>query len=88
MGLTEILTTVFIVLKLCEIITWSWWLVLLPEIIAVALYLMISITCVIIPAIGISAGTRAIEKHIKKTQVTTDRSNSRSFILPKERREP
>lgn len=65
-GFTEILTIVFIVLKLCEIITWSWWLVLLPEIIAVALYLMIFIPCVIIPAIGITAGTRAIEKHVKK----------------------
>lgn len=40
MGLTETLTIVFIVLKLMGIITWSWWLVLLPELIAGALYLI------------------------------------------------
>jgi hypothetical protein len=39
-GLTETLTIVFIVLKLMGIITWSWWLVLLPELIAGALYLI------------------------------------------------
>ena len=41
MGFTELLTIVFVVLKLIGVITWSWWLVLLPEIIAFALYLMI-----------------------------------------------
>lgn len=40
MGFTEALTIVFIVLKLMGIITWSWWLVLLPELIAGALYLI------------------------------------------------
>lgn len=40
MGILEILTIVFIVLKLVGIIDWSWWLVLLPEIIAVSLYLI------------------------------------------------
>ncbi|AUV59797.1 hypothetical protein HOS79_gp037 [Lactobacillus phage Nyseid] len=39
-GFTETLTIVFIVLKLMGIITWSWWLVLLPELIAGALYLI------------------------------------------------
>lgn len=43
MGFTEILTVVFIVLKLLGVITWSWWLVLLPEIIAGAIYLIIFI---------------------------------------------
>ncbi len=38
MGLLEILTIVFVVLKIIGIIDWSWWLVLLPEIIAVSLY--------------------------------------------------
>lgn len=40
MGFTEILTIVFIVLKLLGVITWSWWLVLLPEIIAGVIYLI------------------------------------------------
>ncbi len=38
MGFTEILTIVFIILKLIGKITWSWWLVLLPEIIMFAIY--------------------------------------------------
>ncbi len=39
MGFTEVLTIVFVVCKLLGIITWSWWLVLLPEIIAGVLYI-------------------------------------------------
>lgn len=30
MGLTSVLTIIFIVLKLCKVITWSWWWVLSP----------------------------------------------------------
>lgn len=41
MGIAEVLTVVFIVLKLIGKIDWSWWLVLLPEIIAIVLYLAI-----------------------------------------------
>lgn len=37
MGLAEILTIVFVVLKLTGVIDWSWWLVLLPEIIVLVL---------------------------------------------------
>lgn len=40
MGFTEILTIIFVILKLTGCIAWSWWLVLLPEIIAVGLYLI------------------------------------------------
>lgn len=40
MGFTEVLTIVFIVLKLIGVINWNWFLVLLPEIIAVVLYLL------------------------------------------------
>lgn len=47
MGFTEFLTIVFIVLKLIGVITWSWWLVCLPEIIGIALYItLIVIHCV------------------------------------------
>lgn len=38
-GFVEVLTVVFVVLKLCGKIDWSWWLVLLPEIIAVVIYI-------------------------------------------------
>ena len=34
MGFTEILTIIFIILKLLGVITWAWWVCLLPEIIA------------------------------------------------------
>lgn len=40
MGIAEVLTIVFIVLKLTGVITWSWWLILLPEIIALTLYVI------------------------------------------------
>lgn len=40
MGFTEILTIIFVVLKLIGVISWSWWLVLLPEIIAISLYVI------------------------------------------------
>ena len=40
MALLEVLTIVFVVLKLTGTIDWSWWLVLLPEIIAVGIYLV------------------------------------------------
>ena len=40
MGIAEVLTIVFIVLKLTGVIGWSWWLVLLPEIIAFGIYIL------------------------------------------------
>ena len=43
MGFTEVLTIIFIVLKLINIIDWNWFLVLLPEIIALTIYLIIVI---------------------------------------------
>lgn len=38
MGFTEVLTLIFIVLKILGYVQWSWFLVLLPEIIAFVLY--------------------------------------------------
>lgn len=40
MGFLEVLTLVFIVLKLTGVIDWSWWLVVLPELIAVGIYIV------------------------------------------------
>lgn len=46
MGFTEVLTILFITLKLTGVIAWSWWLVLLPEIIAFVAYIpIIGIVC-------------------------------------------
>ena len=40
-GFVGLLQLVFIVLKLCNVITWSWWAVLLPTIISVGLVVVI-----------------------------------------------
>ncbi|MFS0643822.1 hypothetical protein [Siminovitchia sp. 179-K 8D1 HS] len=40
MGILEILTIVFIVLKLIGTIDWSWWLVLLPTIVSLSIYII------------------------------------------------
>lgn len=48
MGFAEVLTIVFIVLKLFGVIAWSWWLVLLPEIIAAGLYVLLIVLNIIL----------------------------------------
>lgn len=40
MGICEILTIIFVIMKLIGVIAWSWWLVLLPELIAIGLYVI------------------------------------------------
>lgn len=50
MGFTEVLTIVFVALKLLGVISWSWWLVLLPEILAVVVYAIMVISAVVINA--------------------------------------
>jgi len=40
MGFLETLTIVFIVLKLTEVIAWSWWMVFSPMIIGYAIILL------------------------------------------------
>lgn len=40
MGFTEILTIVFVLLKVFGVISWSWWIVFLPEIIAAVIYII------------------------------------------------
>lgn len=47
-GFIGLLQIVFIVLKLCNVITWKWWVVLLPiEIEVVALFLLLALACII-----------------------------------------
>lgn len=48
MGFTELLTIVFIVLKLTGQVDWSWWLVLLPEIIAVVSLVVMLVFAVVV----------------------------------------
>lgn len=44
MGITEILTIVFVVLKLLKVINWHWLLVLSLELLAVVVYVIIVIS--------------------------------------------
>jgi hypothetical protein len=41
MGFTEILTIIFILLKVFKVVTWAWWVVFLPEIIALVIYVAV-----------------------------------------------
>ena len=41
MGITEVLTLIFVILKLLHKIDWSWFWVLSPEIIAIIFYIVI-----------------------------------------------
>ena len=59
MGFTEFLTIIFVLLKVFGKIDWSWWLVFLPELIAVAFYLLYAIWFIV--------GSHAANRRIKKT---------------------
>lgn len=62
MGFTEILTIIFIVLKILNVITWSWWLVLLPEIIGVGIYMIMIIGTLT----SVNKANKRIEKYWKE----------------------
>lgn len=65
MGFTEILTIVFIVLKLIGTIDWSWWLVLLPEIIAVVFYILVFVLN-ILTVIGVKKEIKRFDDNFRK----------------------
>ena len=46
-GFSGLLTIAFVVLKLCGVINWSWWLVLLPLIISIGLPIAIILLVVL-----------------------------------------
>ncbi|MEG0898474.1 MAG: transmembrane Fragile-X-F protein [Oscillospiraceae bacterium] len=51
-GFLNVLTLIFVVLKLVEVINWSWWLVLLPTIINIGIMILILLFALIICAIA------------------------------------
>ncbi|WBL16353.1 hypothetical protein [Sutcliffiella sp. NC1] len=61
MGFLELLTIVFVVLKLMGIIAWSWFLVLLPAIIAVCIY----VTWFIVSIVFVAKTQREVFKGFK-----------------------
>lgn len=46
-GFSGLLQITFIVLKLCKVINWSWWLVCLPTIISVGLIILLYLVALI-----------------------------------------
>lgn len=62
MGFAELLTIVFIILKLTGYIGWAWWQVLLPEIIAGCIYVIL----IVITLIFGHKTTKSIKKTFKE----------------------
>lgn len=62
MGFTEILTIIFVLLKVFGVISWSWWLVFLPEIIAAVFYIIVVIASVM----GMNKTRKSFDKHLDK----------------------
>lgn len=61
-GFTGLLQVAFIILKLCHVIDWSWWLVLAPTWIS---YLILVIILIVILVYGM-----IVDKHIHKGETT------------------
>ena len=51
-GFSGLLFIAFLILKLCNVITWSWWWVTAPLWMPVAFVIVVSIICVIVLAIS------------------------------------
>ncbi|WP_257216142.1 transmembrane Fragile-X-F protein [Lysinibacillus sphaericus] len=47
------MTIVFVLLKLTDIITWSWWLVLLPTILSFSVYVIIMVVKLIMVLVAV-----------------------------------
>lgn len=54
--LTDILTLVFIVLKVCGVVDWSWWLVFLPLILFVGGFVILMVVCIILAVLFCNVG--------------------------------
>jgi ABC-type dipeptide/oligopeptide/nickel transport system permease component len=48
MGLLEVLTLIFVTLKVLGVITWSWWVVLSPAILGIFLGMVVGICVAVI----------------------------------------
>jgi hypothetical protein len=51
LGLLDVLLVIFVVLKLLKVITWSWWLVLMPLWIGIGLLILVILCAIIVAAI-------------------------------------
>ncbi|WP_445480318.1 transmembrane Fragile-X-F protein [Lysinibacillus irui] len=62
MGIAEVLTIVLVVLKWTDVIAWSWWLVLLPAIISISLYILL----LVVKLAAVLIGVVAVKKRQKR----------------------
>ncbi|MEA0555269.1 transmembrane Fragile-X-F protein [Lysinibacillus irui] len=62
MGIAEVLTIVLVVLKWTDVIAWSWWLVLLPAIISISLYVLL----LVVKLVAVLIGVVAVKKRQKR----------------------
>ena len=61
LGLPTVLTVVFVVLKLTELIAWSWWLVFSPLLIVWGFALVVTLLIVLGVAIGAAFGASKLK---------------------------
>lgn len=61
-----ILSMIFMILELCGVISWSWWLVFLPIIVDVGATILIILTAVIVLAIKTKRDEREESKSIRR----------------------
>ena len=66
MGFTEILTIIFVICKLLNVIDWFWWLVFLSEIIAVGGYIILVILNILVLAGIITSGHIKLKRFRKR----------------------
>lgn len=50
-GITGLLQVAFIVLKLCKVINWSWWLVFMPTFVDIGAFVIILLISIVVSII-------------------------------------
>lgn len=70
-----LLQIAFIVLKLCGVIDWSWWLVLLPVIIEAGITVIFILTLVVIAIVMKIKEDREWKEHLKKVREKEKKEN-------------
>ena len=61
-----LLAIVFITLKLTQVIDWSWWFVLMPLWLPVAIFALVGLIVMLIQAILFWIAQRKFKKHLRK----------------------
>lgn len=79
MGFLELLTAIFLLLKVFGVVGWSWWIVFLPLIIALGVYLSVFILNVFI--------MKKIHKETEETSIRSDHMHAEMKEAVKEEME-